>query len=344
MKRIAVVQMSRTGEFHTPNGALIRVSADNSIEVFPNPEAKAGDTDHFDAVFRRIVRAICAPLGEAQIALPEFLQFDEKGGECCTAAAYTQSSETGDPPPSAAPSTPSASTSAPNIGGVPVASATPPPERKTRGRKPKPEATETHQPPPATPADGGPPSPFTQEMAKIDAAQRPADWLPKEVVIVAEAAKEGVVDPTKPVTFEPLDNDMNVGQAPPVASVDWFLELFQDPPLPPDLSPLDSRRSLSSREFLDTCYTRALFQRPVALEQGKTSYEELLDTLPAEPVVDMSSDEGVRAFVEMLYAVQDRASKMGMEIPQIEAYLLLGTKEQVIAQAVDTFRRRRAQQ
>lgn len=328
-KKFANVMMTRGGEFHAPNGVVIRVGP-GTVEVFPSETAKEGEDGHFDNVFKRIVRAICAP-EEARIVLPEFLQFDSDGGACCTVTAYAPTPNTVET------AAPAIQTRAPSIGGVPIAASTAPAERKPRGRKPK----EQQQPA----QDNGPPSPFKEEMAKIDEAHRAPDWLPKEVVIVAEPPKVGAPDPNGgPVVFEPENNDMNVGQAPPVGSVDWFLDLFLDPPLPPDLSPLDSRRTINAREFLDTCYTRALFQRPVALEQGKTSYEELLDTLPAEPIVDMSSDEGVRAFVEVLYAVQDRASKMGMEIPQIEAFLLLGTKEQVFAQAVDVYRKRRSAQ
>lgn len=164
---------------------------------------------------------------------------------------------------------------------------------------PPPVTVVTPEPPPAV----EPESPFKAEMADIDARQN-------HTVAVAGGP---------PITFHPVEQ--------PLDQIGRLVKLLSEPMMPSDVHPLDLKRSPQDKRMTDSALVRCAFQRYMVAEQdanmNNASYAPLLPP-PGDRIVDVSTDEGVAAFVHLLAAVKNRATEMGKEIPQLEAFFAIG--------------------
>jgi len=165
-------------------------------------------------------------------------------------------------------------------------------------------------PPPVTvvtpespPAASEPVSPFKEEMQDIDNRQQHAVAVPGG----------------PPITFHPVEQ--------PLDQIGRVVKLLTEPAMPPDIHPLDLKRSPSDKRMTDSALVRCAFQRYMTAEQeanaNNPNYAPQLPP-PGERIVDVSTDEGVVAFVHLLSAVKDRAAEMRIEIPQLEGFFALG--------------------
>lgn len=164
---------------------------------------------------------------------------------------------------------------------------------------PPPVTVVTPEPPPAV----EPVSPFKAEMADIDARQN-------HTVAVAGGP---------PITFHPVEQ--------PLDQIGRLVKLLSEPMMPSDVHPLDLKRSPQDKRMTDSALVRCAFQRYMVAEQdanvNNASYAPQLPP-PGDRIVDVSTDEGVAAFVHLLAAVKNRATEMGKEIPQLEAFFAIG--------------------
>jgi len=164
---------------------------------------------------------------------------------------------------------------------------------------PPPVTVVTPEPPPAV----EPVSPFKAEMADIDARQN-------HTVAVAGGP---------PITFHPVEQ--------PLDQIGRLVKLLSEPMMPSDVHPLDLKRSPQDKRMTDSALVRCAFQRYMVAEQdanaNNASYAPQLPP-PGDRIVDVSTDEGVAAFVHLLAAVKNRAAEMGKEIPQLEAFFAIG--------------------
>jgi hypothetical protein len=164
---------------------------------------------------------------------------------------------------------------------------------------PPPVTVVTPEPPPAV----EPESPFKAEMADIDARQN-------HTVAVAGGP---------PITFHPVEQ--------PLDQIGRLVKLLSEPMMPSDVHPLDLKRSPQDKRMTDSALVRCAFQRYMVAEQdanvNNASYAPQLPP-PGDRIVDVSTDEGVAAFVHLLAAVKNRATEMGKEIPQLEAFFAIG--------------------
>ena len=105
------------------------------------------------------------------------------------------------------------------------------------------------------------------------------------------------------------------------------MKLLSEPAMPSDVHPLDLKRSPQDKRMTDSALVRCAFQRYMVAEQdanaNNASYAPQLPP-PGDRIVDVSTDEGVAAFVHLLAAVKNRAVEMGGEIPQLEAFFAIG--------------------
>lgn len=165
---------------------------------------------------------------------------------------------------------------------------------------PTPVTIVTPEPAPAAPE---PVSPFKEEMQDIDNRQQHAVVVPGG----------------PPITFHPVEQ--------PLDQIGRVVKLLTEPAMPPDIHPLDLKRSPSDKRMTDSALVRCAFQRYMTSEQeanaNNPNYAPQLPP-PGERIVDVSTDEGVVAFVHLLSAVKDRAAEMRVEIPQLEAFFALG--------------------
>lgn len=163
---------------------------------------------------------------------------------------------------------------------------------------PPPVTVVTPEPPPAV----EPVSPFKAEMADIDARQN-------HTVAVAGGP---------PITFHPEQ---------PLDQIGRLVKLLSEPAMPSDVHPLDLKRSPQDKRMTDSALVRCAFQRYMVAEQdanaNNANYAPQLPP-PGDRIVDVSTDEGVVAFVHLLAAVKNRAAEMGKEIPQLEAFFAIG--------------------
>ena len=172
-------------------------------------------------------------------------------------------------------------------------------ENVTLQAAPPPVTVVTPEPPPAV----EPVSPFKAEMADIDARQN-------HTVAVAGGP---------PITFHPDEQ--------PLDQIGWFVELLSEPVMPSDVHPLDLKRSPQDKRMADSALVRCAFQRYMVAEQdANANNAEYAPQLPppGDRIVDVSTDEGVAAFVHLLSAVKNRAAETGKEIPQLEAFFAIG--------------------
>ena len=164
---------------------------------------------------------------------------------------------------------------------------------------PPPVTVVTPEPPPAV----EPESSFKAEMADIDARQN-------HTVAVAGGP---------PITFHPVEQ--------PLDQIGRLVKLLSEPMMPSDVHPLDLKRSPQDKRMTDSALVRCAFQRYMVAEQdanvNNASYAPQLPP-PGDRIVDVSTDEGVAAFVHLLAAVKNRATEMGKEIPQLEAFFAIG--------------------
>ena len=164
---------------------------------------------------------------------------------------------------------------------------------------PPPVTVVAPEPPPAV----GPVSPFKAEMADIDARQN-------HTVAVAGGP---------PITFHPVEQ--------PLDQIGRLVKLLSEPAMPSDVHPLDLKRSPQDKRMTDSALVRCAFQRYMVAEQdanaNNASYAPQLPP-PGDRIVDVSTDEGVVAFVHLLATVKNRAVEMGGEIPQLEAFFAIG--------------------
>ena len=223
------------------------------------------------------------------------------------------------------------------IAGVRVAEAPAEQPKATRKRRTRAEieadnaAAEAAKKPATVPAQPTTPDPkateaFKQEMATLSGK---VDELPKaslvEVKPPADAPAQG---PRPEPHVEP------VGDA-----LDEAVELLSSPPMPADLHPLDSKRSQSDPQYLDTAQIRLYFGYPLVEEYAKN--REFKPKNPPAPGVNLNTDEGVVAAVQWMRAIHERAGQRGVAIPQLDLFFGLGDYEEVLEGAVLKCRARR---
>ena len=179
--------------------------------------------------------------------------------------------------------------------------------------------------PPAKTASpfGTGPSEFTSDMAAITAQQQ---------------AERSPAEPQ----FRPADEGTRV--VPDLTPLDKLVHLLTTPPMPADLHPIDLKRRPGDTRMADTALVRLYYQRHLEPEYAANAANP--NFYPDEPaegdmLVDTSTDGGVVALTQMILRIRDRATELGQEIPQVEAFALLGDESDIIRMAVERVRQRR---
>lgn len=222
------------------------------------------------------------------------------------------------------------------IAGVPVAAAPAeqpkaPRKRRTRAEIEADNAAEAAKKPATVPAQPTVPDPkateaFKQEMAALSGK---VDELPKASLVEIKPPAAAPAPEQKPEPHvEP------VGDA-----LDEAVELLSSPPMPADLHPLDSKRSQSDPQYLDTAQIRLYFGYPLVEEYAKN--RDFRPKNPPAPGVNLNTDEGVVAAVQWMQAIHERAGQRGVAIPQLDLFFGLGSYEEVLEGAVLKCRARR---
>jgi hypothetical protein len=324
------------------SGDILSIAGKLDIEV---PELlNPGDPDAFS-----IVQNVLLQIGEqvtgAQVA--ELLPLDEKGP-----------TSPFDKEPQPTSSDPLLSETKPaTIAGVPVAEAQPEqPKRKRRTREQ-----------------------IAADEAAAAAAKQVAQQLSPEEAYVkavgqAALAKAGML-PAQPTTPDPVATaafqaDMAVLSGkidelpkvslvevkPPAAAaqqpeqrvepagdaLDEMVDLLSNPPMPVDIHPLDSKRSASDTQFLDSAHIRLYYGYPLVEEYAKDP--KFKPGNPPAPGVNLRTDEGVVAAVQWLAKIHERAGLRGVAIPQLDLFFGLGELPEVIEASVVKVRARREAQ
>lgn len=131
--------------------------------------------------------------------------------------------------------------------------------------------------------------------------------------------------PAAPVTGaqEPLPPPEEYRVEPEPDPIDKLVDLLAYPGMPPDLRPFEWLRSAADRRYADTAITRLMFLRCLEPEYQEAGAHPYRPALPPrdQMVVDVDSPSGVAAFVNLLFAIDQRAAVRGIEIPQLVAWL-----------------------
>ena len=175
---------------------------------------------------------------------------------------------------------------------------------------PAPTTPEPPAAPAAPPSDGG--QAFTAEMA--DAAKRQeADRSPAEPRFRSDEAQP-------PQAAPPVEHHVVMDPTP----IDKIVDLLTQPPMPPDLNPVDWKRNPADPRYADSAIVRLCFKRylePEYMQAGTAPYQP---ALPAreDMLVDVSTPNGVMALINLLVEADKRAGERGIEIPQVSMWLL----------------------
>ena len=152
----------------------------------------------------------------------------------------------------------------------------------------------------------------------------------------ASAQQERLRSPAEPRFREPALPVTGVtsaqGQAPAVEEyrvepepdpIDKLVDLLAQPPMPPDLCPVVWLRGAGDHRYADTALTRLVFQRCLEPEYAQAGAQPHQPIMPPRDhmIVDVETQTGVVALVNMLFAIDERATARSMEIPQLAVWL-----------------------